>query len=329
MIKSIITTREIEKWPSHQVLYEYEDIFCNELDVGLENLTKHEYRGLESRIIRKLPSKIFNYRFYKLNGYDKNCSIIFMMNPYMSRHCRNKHVIPIFIDVWYRDIEMVVNITKELELFFVISYDIYNALKDRDANSRVQYLPLSISDKWVSDLQKKISKKSIDVIQYGRRSEILHNYMLTYVEKHKTVEYVYQIPKNDRLFYYSTTKGELGEIDTRDKFMTLLEMCRVSLVSATGYDGSRDTDEIFTVPARFYEGAVNYCYMIGRYPDNQDFNTLNISSVCDNVNSYGEFESLMERYLNEKSFLKEIEYKKFIEDNVTSKRVKTVLDYLE
>ncbi|MGV8149903.1 MAG: hypothetical protein ACLKAN_12960, partial [Alkaliphilus sp.] len=282
-----------------------------------------------SRIVGKLPPKIFDYRFYRVNCAAESNSIAFVMNPYMARCYVNKFIIPIFIDVWHRDLEILRNITKELNLFFVISYDIYASLKRMEPKSNVQYLPLSIADKWVSGIQKKIGKKSIDVIQYGRRSEVLHKHMLMYVDKYKTVEYIYQTPKGKQLFYYSTTRGELDEIDTRGKFMSLLEKCRVSLVSATGYDGSRDTDKTFTVPARFYEGVVNYCYMIGRYPENFDFNILNISSVCDNVKSYEQFERLMDKYLNGESFLKETEYKHFIEDNVTSKRVQTVLSHLE
>lgn len=328
MIKSVITTREVEKWPSHQVLYEYEDVFCNELNIDLESLTKNEYKGIKARIIGKLPTKIFNHRICTLKCTTGSNSVAFIMNPYISRRYINKSVIPIFIDVWHRDLDTLITLTKELNLFFVISYDMYNSIKNMDPKSKVQYLPLSISDKWISDRQKKISRKTIDVIQYGRRSEILHSYMLKYVEKHKAIEYIYQVPKDKRLFYYSTTKGELGEIDTREKFMSLLGKCRVSLVSATGYDGSRDTDETFTVPARFFESAINYCYMIGRYPKNQDFNRLNIEDVCDNVNSYEEFQCLMDAYLNSETFLKESEYEHFIEDNVTSKRVQSVLKYV-
>lgn len=328
MIERVITTRDVEMWPSHQILYEYEDIFSKELGIPLDRITEKEYYSMKARIIRRLPPRISKYKFYLLHhSPNENRSIAFIMDLNKTRFYR-KNVIPIFVDVWRNELSAILNITKELDLFFVVSKDIHNEIKRLNPKSNVAYLPLSISDKWVCNMREKMDSKCVDVIQFGRRSEVLHQYMLDYLKKHGNVEYVYQVPKNSHFYYYSTTKGELGEMDTRDKFMALLGKCKISLVSATGYDGSRDTGQIYTVPARFYESAVNYCYMIGRYPNNQDFKMLNISSVCDNVTSYNQFEYLMDKYLSQKSFQKQTEYVRFIQNNVTSRRVRTVLDCL-
>ncbi len=55
---------------------------------------------------------------------------------------------------------------------------------------------------------------------------------------------------------------------------------RVSLVSSGGIDGSRKGFDINPVTVRFFESAVNYCYMIGRYPpESKDFEYTRMSEI--------------------------------------------------
>ena len=94
---------------------------------------------------------------------------------------------------------------------------------------------LSVSDRYFSPNFEKYRRKTIDVIRIGRRDPLLHEYMLRYANEHKDIEYVYS-PEGKYSDYLSTTRGNIGEIDSRDNFINTLASAKVSLVSPPGMD---------------------------------------------------------------------------------------------
>jgi hypothetical protein len=219
-------------------------------------------------------------------------------------------------------IDEIIIAAKKIPLFYVTCYDIYKEMIKRNCKN-VKYIPLSISDKYYL---KKVPSKTIDVIQFGRKNELLHNYMLRYCESHQGIDYVYQKDKNS-LAYFSTQKGDLGCFDTRKEYFELLSKCKVSLVSSPAIDGTRDFGNgIDFITPRFYESAVNYCFMVGRYTENEESEMLKINSICDNIKNYEEFEKCMDKYLGSDEFFKKNEFEKFLERNITSIRCQTILD---
>lgn len=229
-----------------------------------------------------------------------------------------KRFIPIFVDTYANDIDVIYKMTRKLPFFFITALDVYNLLIEKYPDSRARFMPLSVSDKW---RLAEVPVKDIDVIQIGRRSEILHNYMLKYCEKHPRVNYVYLDSKKS-WEYISTVSGSVGKLETREAFMSMLRRARISLTSTPGIETGRFGAVDFFTP-RFFESAVCYCHMIGHYTENKEAEYLNISSVCDNPRNYDEFESAVDRYLSEKEFTGKEAMETFIDANLTSKRAVT------
>jgi hypothetical protein len=193
-----------------------------------------------------------------------------------------KNVIPIYLDVSEKDISKIVYETQYLPCYFVTSLDIFNLIKKNDISSKCHYLPLSVSDKYLSE---NIPNKSIDVLQLGRKNTVLHEYMLKYCEEFPKTNYIYQL-SNGNLNYESTIYGNIGEFSDRHEFIELLSRSKISLVSTPGCDNSRKFgDGIDFITPRFYESAAHYCYMLGRYTNNEEAKELEIESICANMYS--------------------------------------------
>jgi len=311
MINKIITLRKSVSNASFQPIFEWEDIFKEKLKLQYLYINKPEY------LFNKIKGKLLH------NNVLKNCenekSIAFIIDLPSCKYYENKDVAPIFCDVWGNQSRELLSKTYKLDFFFVTSIDIYNLIKEERDN--IFYIPLSVSDKWIN---KSFPEKSIDVVQAGRKNPVLHEYMLRFVMKYPMTEYIYQQYKNKQIHYISTQRGDIGNFGTREKFMELLKHSKISLVSSPGADNSRNTFGIDFITPRFFESAVNYTYMLGRYTNNEESQFLNISSVCDNVSSYLQFETLIQNYLESNIFLKTKEYDTFIENNLTSTRANTI-----
>lgn len=126
--------------------------------------------------------------------------------------------------------------TKKLRLFYVTSRAVYDLIKAEDPSSNVHYMPLSVSDKYFSSNFERYRRKTVDVIRIGRRDPLLHEYMLRYADEHKDIEYVYADIAGKYSCYISTTRGNIGEICSREDFINTLASAKVSLVSLPGMD---------------------------------------------------------------------------------------------
>lgn len=325
---SIISEREYNKAAYWHVVHEWEDVFSEyfELECIRSKLTIFK-RKLKDFCYHRKPS-LFNKIFigsksFKFNG--KAIKLCFVMNAKDYKLYTQRNSIPIFLDFPCSLIDEIVDATKSLPFFYVTCYALYKEILNRKCEN-VRYIPLSISDKYYSS---KVPEKRVDVIQFGRKNAILHNFMLEYCSKHPDVEYVYQ-SDGVKLTYVSTQKGDLGSIETRKEHLKFMSECKVSLVSSPAVDGTRNFGEgIDFISPRFYESAVNYCYMLGRYTENEETNMLNLSSVCENIESYEQFQNSLDACLGAEDFNKKHEFNVFLKKNVTSERCKKIKEDIE
>lgn len=318
----ILSQRAYQHWASYDIVYEWEDIFAQygfEIDAIKE---KNIFKIRKIKYIGDFASKVYKYILNPgVSKFKSDCSsFIWIMDASEYKYYCNMNAIPIFLDFPERMVREICNATERIPCYWVTCLDIYNKLLECGSKN-VLYFPLSISDIYVKD---SVPQKYHDVIQLGRKNPVLHKYMLEYCERHPRVEYIYQT-EDGSLTYYSTIKGNIGKLDTRDSYMKLMSKCKVSLVSSPGKDNSRNFGNIDFITPRFYESAISYCYMLGRYTPNKETRMLGLSSVCRNVETYDEFEKELTEYLNSETFLKKIDYDDFIAKNVTSKRVKSIL----
>ncbi|PTQ85940.1 hypothetical protein C8U37_10243 [Trichococcus patagoniensis] len=315
----IISLREIKKEVFRDVVYEWEDQIARIEKVPIVNV---DNISVTERSDRNIFERIYSFVINKkqFNKLDKTKPIYFafltLVNDVL--YVQNKNCIPVFIDVWNDRIDYVRKKMSNGTPFFVTSLDVYEKLKGASEKLDVYYLPLSVSDIWKSDL---IPKKTIDLVQVGRKNEVLHNFALEYIKTHPTLEYVYS-GKNGTtgdLKYFSTTRGEIGAINTRKDYMDLLKNSHICLLSSPGVDSSRKNAEDIDFPTpRFYETAASYCIMLTRHSNHKEFEIQGIDSICYSINSYEQFSAIMDRIGAGEIEVDTKKYGNFIEKHLTS-----------
>lgn len=316
MSNKIFSERKTTGLAWYQVAFEWEDIYSKilgcELAQMIEPYTEDIKKTLCGEVLNILnPFKIENNQW----------NLAHVMYPRLSYRYRNLSVIPIYLDVPKKWIKKIVWETRKLPIYFVTCYDAYEMIKGMGGEN-CKFLPLSISDRWYKN---EVPAKEIDVIQMGRKNSVLHKYMMKYCACHPEVEYVYR----DKTGYISTVHGEIGDADTREEYMNLLSKAKISLVSTPAIDGDKDFGGFDFFTPRFFESAVNYCHLIGRYPNNAEAQFFEIKNICKNSTSYDLFEKYIEENLSIDCSENLVRYDRFIKANLTSERAKILKKQLQ
>lgn len=316
----IFSPRAFEHSPSWSVVYEWEDVIADCLHWEISPLYKTGKFG------RKLRGGVrrTNICYDHFPAYNKGkWHLTWVMNAKDYRLYTRHGIIPIFLDFHSDMVQVIAEVTKCLPVYWVTSYHIYELLKEVRSNN-VQYMPVSISDKYI---QNVVPKKTVDVIQFGRLNPILHKFMLDYCSRNPNVEYVYHT-YDGSMEYVSTKRGIIGRFEKREEYMKLLSSCKVSLVSTPGMDkGPNNVRDFGTndfVTPRFFESAVFYSHMIGRYSDIKETEMLKIPSVCCNVRLQEEFDNELDKALNTDCAVNLERYKQYLTENVTSVRAESI-----
>ncbi|MFH0734326.1 MAG: hypothetical protein V1773_05915 [bacterium] len=318
-IKSVVTCREYVKHPSYHIVFEWEDVFKELLNVNFEskNILKQFYfNKFTGGLLSNLKTKKFAIK--------DELKILFLMNATYARYMFDKgSYLPIIIDFWKQDESFLTSFPKDT-FFLINNLEGVNLLRSKGF-TKCFYFPLSISDKY---LNKTIPPKTIDVIQIGRKNQMLTNYMQKFLIENPNIEYLEQKFIDNKFYYVSSKSNKLFDANDRKKYMELVGKSKISLVSSPGCDSIDRTGGFDPLTPRFLESAIQYCSMLGRYSNNDDFNNLKISSVCENIKSYEQFEFSLSKRLKEDFEQKEV-YDTFINNNLTSKRVAELKKLLE
>lgn len=260
--------------------------------------------------------------FSRFSGEKDDWNLIWVMNSNDIGLYTYRNSIPIFLDTPVKTVDMVLKATKSLPFFWVTCMDFFRILEAHGCTN-AHYMPLSISDKYITDV---VPEKKIDVLQFGRKNDLLHEWMLRYCREHDNVEYVYQTG-NGTLTYTSTVRGEIGRFDSRKEYMELMRSAKISLVSTPGCDENRDFGGVDFVTPRFYESAACYCQMLGRYTENEEVAQIGIKSICPNISNFEEFKRALA--LNLENDIDAEKYETFCRINCTSQRVKEMLKVIQ
>lgn len=306
----IVTERGYVNHMSRHSVYEWEDIFCEEFSSGLFYLKNNIIHKLKKHTI----AKNFHYRTSKTDW-----KLAFVINASNDAGFRKNNIIPIYIDFPSESIKKVVESTRKLPVYFVTNYQIYMEIRTKYQGENCFYVPLTVADQY---FKEEIPEKEIDVVQVGRKNPVLHEYMLDYCKQHGETEYVYAAEKGEQ-GYVSTKRGPIGRMDTRQQYMELLRKAKVSLVSSPACDSVRNDfkkEHDFITP-RFYESAAAYCWLIGRYSENEDAAYQGLNAVCPNTDSYRQFSDRLTYCLATEIQKQKHEYEEFIKNHLTSKMV--------
>lgn len=316
-LQKIFTTRNFETWPSWDLVFEWEDIYKERLNI---------------------PFKWFNFFFIKLGDrilflnkiFIKENMLVHEMGARSKNHFfNNKKVIPLIID-YHIDDKAINSFEKAYSknpVVLISSSEVYKYLIEKKCKLKIDHLPLSISDKYKIS-QHTLFNKEYDLVLMGRQNPVLEKYLSEYIKKYPSFSFVYRKEINSQFLYYTSDGIALGDINTREKYIDLMRKSRVGLYSASGIDLDENKTKGFNqVTPRFLELIACGCHILARYKKNPDTEYYNLEKFSRNIDTYEKFEEDLNNKLNSNVDLEY--YTQYLESHYTSKRVDKLQEILD
>lgn len=319
-IDAIISQRKLTNYPSFHLLFEWEDILSELLNIPII---------CENRWVRKLRcstkvQKIPGYRYIVTSN--RNC-LMYELDPH--RHCGydKPNIIPVIVDFFLREEDELRKFYREYaahKLIVITSKEAYDFLRERKCPLPIVHSPLSLPDSYyvpsIGD-----SERVYDLVMIGRQNALLRSFVEKYAVQHPDFVYVYQ--KSDGVSFLNyTNRGELiCDIRNREEYMNFLRKTKVVIYGTPGMDGGEARTRGFNqVTPKLLEYVACGCHIIGRYPLNSDVDYYKLPDWLPNVGRYEEFERLMDR--NRKTAPDWDFYKSYISKHLSSVRIKELME---
>lgn len=319
-LHSIITWRKFMHYPSYDLVYEWEDIFAQEMQLPFH----YEWEKGNNKYVRRIP---ILSRF----GLPWSRAFMFEMVPTLHfRRYNTTRIIPCLIDFFLSDEELGLfqRAYRRNPLVLISSREVYEHLKDRHLKLNIAHFPLSISDRYVLD-ESVLEEKKYDLVLMGRQNPVLMEYLKKYVETHPDLYYVYRVHKNNQFLYFTSRGESLGDVSTRFQYIDLMRKSRIGLYATPGIDAEeegRASNGYHQVTPRFLEYIACGCQVLARYKKNADTDYFQLDKICKSLDSYEEFESAMNAVRNTQVDLEQ--YRSYLPKHRTSVRVRLLKDLI-
>lgn len=326
----VMKTATNKKKHCFDIIFEWENILAEKLncDIILRKESEFKFDEICRKIYKKLPIPF--YRLFHLFDRNRGYNVI-MFDASTKRQdgiYNHKRYIPCLIDYFLSDdlYETFLNAYKNNPLVLVSSREVYEYLMQKECPIKLAHFPLSLPDNYKTD---KVYEKEYDLIIAGRQNPLLMMYAEKYEKKYPETRIVKRKYENDHFLYYLSSTGEIVSVgDTREEYIDLLRKSKIALYTTPGMDGTRiDANGWNQVTPRFLEEVSSQCHIIARYPDNADTRWYDISRICKCVESYEEFEDMMNRYKQES--VDAVLYTEYLEKHYTSNRAELLRQILE
>jgi hypothetical protein len=328
---NILSLRNVEKWPSYHIVYEWEDELAKILHADIVNEYKN-YKFYKSTLLRLIH--LISYRFKHkpkntLNVYFEMApkKIIrkgpfhFNINPF-----NNKNYIPIFIDciIDENKLEDFYLSYNRCSMLLISDKNIYDLLIKKKCPFKIYHFPLSLPDKYKLNTQINYDK-IYDAIIIGRKDPTFIEWLNKYSSNNPDFIYLHQIKGEKGELYYIDNKGNIiGNYHTREQYIDLLRKTRISFYSTPGIDNEKNIDP---VTPRLFELMSAQCKLIVRYSDNADTRFFELGKIFKSINNYEDFEKQMNIFLTSETYPKS-EYVEFLSKNYTSERAQLLINII-
>lgn len=318
----IYTVRDTHQPYYWDIVFEWEDEFSKTLGVPLIPVGQKYNKIYCPKLSKKLLNRVNFYQnidkyFFKPTQY----FLAFHIGPpgVYSFHSR-KDVIPIIVDFWKSEnlkrFQKIFSTTKKV---FITSKEVYTFLNRKKLKINLDHLSLSLPDKY---LDLEVVSKDIDLIQIGRQNQKINEYVNLFLKEFPETNYVYTVKKEGKVVNVSSKHGPINTEGDRGTFINLLNRSKISLLSAPGLDEDRlRTGGFSPVTPRFLESAACKCFMVGVYPENDDFQVYQIDEVCTKVGNYDSFKNVILDHLRASHLP---DYSNFVSKNLSSVRAKDI-----
>lgn len=331
--REIVKKEENERKYFFDIVFEWEDIFSEVLDCEINIRSNREYkfdeigRWIYNRI--KIPFfKLFSFFDYKRKKG------IFMFDMAVKRQdgiYNNEKYIPCTIDYFHGDEEypLFVNAYKNNAFVLISSLEVYEYLKNKNCPIKLYHFPLSLPDYYVNMNERY--DKEYDLVLFARQNPVLMQFVDEYEKRHKDFKLVRRKYENGHFEYFLSNSGEVVSMgDTREEYWNLVKKSKIALYTTPSMDETRPYTKTHgwnQVTPHFLEEIAGQCHVIARYPDNADTRWFELDKMCSFVDSYEDFEKLMDTYRQKNVDLEM--YRKYLDKHVTSKRAMLLRDIME
>ena len=329
-LSGILSDRHYQTWPSWHIIYEWENEISETLNLPISNspLQKNNYKehffykkfkGIDVRLFKGNLEKLI----YETINYKEDFSLYFQMHPVFQKTFSNhRKTIPVIVDFWSKpDVELFKKIYCKCPYLLITSLEVLNFLEESNVQNRLIHFPMSLPSKYRINPGQSFEKK-YDIVLAGRVNSVLWKYLKKFEEENPQIEYLYQVHKNDELYYTSSKNGLVGKVHSREDYIELIRSARISFYSTPGIDGGEIRTKGFPVTPRLLELLSAGCHIIARYPKNTDTDFYELNSICPSVSSYDQFRSLLKGALNSSPPVKK--NSKYLLDHYTSNRVEVL-----
>lgn len=300
-LKRIITERGYQTHFAMQIVYEWEDIISRKLSIELEY--ESYFRNILNKLIKKLSFSINANSLF--SQYSLKIELIANLKKDLYN---NERIIPWIIDFYLtqNELKLFEEAHKNNPFILISSREADDFLTENDFPIKHYHLPLSLPDKYRLD-ETIDNQKNIDLAIMGRPNPVLKKWLNIYTEKHSDFSYILRKNNGNNLNYYDNKGNCMGFPDTREEYFKILRKAKISFYSTPGIDGGeKHTNGFNQVTPRLLEILSCGCHVIARWKDNPDTNYYQLDSICENIQTYPDFERLMNTYRTNK-----IDYNKY------------------
>lgn len=315
-IKALISERRLNKKAHMDLVYEWEDIFAEKMNLEIE--TPSFFYLSINRLFRKIKLDF-------LWVFRNKTKLMFVLraDKTVSDGFNSKKVIPMIIDFFEKqeDIKLFYEGFKRHKCILISSLEVFEFLMNNNVavpkHTKLYHFPLSIPDFYRID-PAVIYNKKYDLVLLGRQDPVLEEFVNIYSSKNPDFVYIYRVMEQDGFKYYNSKNEFLGYNNSREFYFELMKSSKVGLYSTRGLSETVANGYNQVTP-RFFELLTSGCHILARYPKNPDTDFFSLNEFSESIENYEQFEKQMTYALTHEINIEK--YINYMNQHYTSRRV--------
>ena len=314
---AILSRRKIDFRNFYDLVYEWEEVLSAVTGIPLEYEKAILCHNVGSRIPllfnMLMPHK--EYFFYDMYS-----------NIFIRRNRNLPNVSPCIIDFFMtkEEIKKFEHNYNKNRVVFISSREAFDFLKENDCQLNIAHLPLSISDKYLS--QAKQTPKIFDIALVGRQNPVLKSFLEKYCREERPLKIVQRKVIKGKDVFALNDITIINDETSRASYLDVLSKAKITFYNTPGIDGGEIRTKGFNqVTPRFLEGIASGCHVISRYKQNPDTDYFELDKMTCNISDYNQFKNQLDRALAEPIDCDK--YQDYLRRHSTSHVAKMLLEY--
>lgn len=316
----INSIRQLQNTPSFSIVYEWEDQISKELGLKIDLEKK-----IDGIIQRRFENNGIVNLYQKFNLKNK-LGLRFIMTAKPKLICNlNKNTIPIIIDFWLSDSELLsfYKAYDKCPLILVTSAEVYDFLKSRECPLNLEHWPLSIPDEYIcgENRKKENYKKDFEFCFLGRQNPFFKRMIKKYENNNPGFSYVINNDDMTNRCYYTNKGNLIAEDKGRSSYIDIIRRSKITCYTTPGMDEAKKETYTFNqVTPRLFEMLAGGCYVLGHYKDNPDTEYYQLNKILIKTDNYYSFSNALDK-LRKMPDRNITECYKYLKLHTTSKRI--------